>query len=87
MSMRWLHSWRRLFICMPCWMNRPLTLRFFWVLIEGLKKELGGKPPYTTREKDRIRELIRLYLYEVGTPEWERIFPWDDYEQDPTTPA
>ena len=57
------------------------TLRSFWVLIQGLKKELGGKPPYSTRDKNRIRELIRLYLYKVGTPDWERIFPWDDYEQ------
>ena len=60
------------------------TLRPFWVLIQGLKKELGGKPPYSTRDKNRIRELIRLYLYKVGTPEWERIFPWDDYEQSAT---
>ena len=65
----------------------PSTLRFFWVLIQGLKQELGGKPPYSTREKDRITELIRLYLYKVGTPEWERIFPWDDYPQDATHPA
>ena len=63
------------------------TLRSFWVLIQGLKQELGGKPPYSTREKDRITELIRLYLYKVGTPEWERIFPWDDYPQDATHPA
>jgi hypothetical protein len=60
------------------------TLRFYWVFLEGLKKELGVKPPYSTREKDQIKELIRLYLYKVGTPEWERIFPWDDYEQNAT---
>jgi len=59
----------------------PPTLRFFWAFIEGLKNELGGRPPYSTREKDPIRELIRLYLYKVGTTEWEQTFPWDEYEE------
>jgi hypothetical protein len=58
----------------------PPTPRQFWVFIQGLKKELGGKPPYPDSKKARMKELIKLYLYEVGMPEWERIFPWDDYE-------
>jgi hypothetical protein len=57
------------------------TLLFFWVFVQALKKELGGKPPYSARERDRIRDLIRLYLYKVGTPEWERTFPWDAYSK------
>jgi len=56
------------------WTPRP-----FWVFIQGLKKELGGKPPYLG-EKDAIKDLIKLYLYEVGRPQWERIFPWDTYK-------
>jgi len=56
------------------WTPRP-----FWVFIQGLKRELGGQPPYVGK-KAAIKELIRLYLYEVGTPEWERIFPWDTFK-------
>lgn len=58
------------------WTPRP-----FWVFIQGLKKELGDKPPYL-RQKARIKELIKLYLYEVGAPDWERIFPWDAFEKE-----
>jgi hypothetical protein len=58
------------------WTPRP-----FWVFIQGLKKELGEKPPYLG-EKSRVKELIKLYLYDVGTPEWERIFPWDAFEKE-----
>lgn len=56
------------------WTPRP-----FWVFIQGLKRELGGQPPYLDR-KDAIKELIKLYLYKVGTPDWERVFPWDSYK-------
>jgi len=55
------------------------TPRAFWVFIQGLKRELGGTPPYIGR-KDAIKELVKLYLYKVGTPEWERIFPWDSFK-------
>jgi hypothetical protein len=58
------------------WTPRP-----FWVFIQGLKKELGDKPPYI-RAKARVKELIKLYLYEVGTPDWERIFPWDAFDKE-----
>jgi hypothetical protein len=60
------------------WTPRP-----FWVFIQGLKKELGDKPPYLCN-KARVKELIRRYLYEVGTPDWERIFPWDAFEKERT---
>lgn len=56
------------------WTPRP-----FWVFIQGLKKKLGDKPPYLG-EKEAIKEAIMLYLYEVGSPEWERIFPWDSFK-------
>jgi hypothetical protein len=56
------------------WTPRP-----FWVFLQGLKGELGGKPPYFGK-KGKIKELIKLYLYEVGSPEWEAAFPWDSYK-------
>lgn len=58
------------------WTPRP-----FWVFIQGLKKELADKPPYF-HKKARVKDLIRLYLYEVGTPDWEHLFPWDGFEKD-----
>jgi hypothetical protein len=58
------------------WTPRP-----FWVFLEGLKKELGDKPPYFSK-KAGVKDLIRRYLYEVGMPDWERIFPWDAFEKE-----
>jgi hypothetical protein len=57
------------------WTPRP-----FWVFIQALKKELGDEPPYF-EQKARVKEFIKLYLYDVGTPDWERIFPWDAYRE------
>ena len=56
------------------WTPRP-----FWVFVQGLKRQLGSKPPYPG-QKERIKELIKLYLYQVGSHEWERTFPWDEFE-------
>ena len=63
------------------WTPRP-----FWVFLQGLKRELGGAPPYAG-QKNRIQELIRFYLYEVGTPGWERTFSWDSYRKPGETSA
>lgn len=60
-------------------MESDWTPRPFWVFIQGLKRGLGHKPPYLG-QKGAIRELIKLYLYEVGSPEWERVFPWDSFK-------
>lgn len=48
------------------------------VFVNGLKKELGGKPPYGDKYDERIEELIGLYLNGVGTPEWEAVFDGDE---------
>jgi hypothetical protein len=57
------------------WTPRP-----FWVFIQALKKELGDEPPYF-EQKAGVKEIIKLYLYDVGMPDWERIFPWDAFRE------
>ncbi len=47
------------------------------VFIDGVKKHLGGKPPYGPEHQEAIIELIKLYLNKVGTPRWEKTFDWD----------
>jgi hypothetical protein len=59
------------------------TWKPYKVFCEGLKKELGGHPPYSTRYKSRIAQLIRLYLRRIGTREWERTFAWDEVPDEP----
>jgi hypothetical protein len=49
----------------------------YQVFINGVKKALGGQPPYGPERKDEITKLIKLYLGKIGTPVWEKTFDWD----------
>ena len=51
----------------------------YWVFRQGVKKTLG-EGPYTKKHEPEVLRLIHLYIDEIGTPEWEKTFPWDEFK-------
>jgi hypothetical protein len=63
--------------CRSCLEEKYSSWKPYAVFVAGLKKALGGAPPYGPERKDEVTKLIKLYLNKIGTPAWEKAFNWD----------
>lgn len=57
--------------------------RSYWVFLQGAKKFFNLPIPLPREERifNELSKLIEMYFCRVGAPEWESLFPWDQWKE------
>jgi hypothetical protein len=73
-----------------CWMEREMKTQIIMSLMNVTAKEEPWidcwRPKWVfqqalKRTKLPAQKLVRMYVDEVGSPIWEKLFPWDEYKK------